>query len=131
MKRRWWKAVREGGFWFWVTWLPGNRRGIRTRGGVGQGAKYFGTCRRIPSFAEYGGEGGIMMGRLITESQDGFCEAKQKKVTVTLIKEAIVGGDSLVPFDYVDKPPKCLEREQNGCNFLGKPNCLLRRLLNK
>ena len=108
------------------------RRVYAPKGRGGAGCELFWHLQENSSFCRnVEVKGGIMMGRLITESQDGFCEAKQKKVTVTLIKEAIVGGDSLVPFDYVDKPPKCLEREQNGCNFLGKPNCLLRRLLNK
>lgn len=112
--------------------VAGKPEGNTHQGRGGAGCELFWHLQENSSFCRnVEVKGGIMMGRLITESQDGFCEAKQKKVTVTLIKEAIVGGDSLVPFDYVDKPPKCLEREQNGCNFLGKPNCLLRRLLNK
>jgi len=40
MKRRWWEAVREGGFLYWVTWLPALAGGAKAPFECGRGGSW-------------------------------------------------------------------------------------------
>jgi len=49
-----WTHTFKWGFSLDTKWLPAQAGGCTHRkAGAGPGAKYFGTCRKIPPFAEY------------------------------------------------------------------------------